>query len=95
MNEKFNTPRAYMFRMRMHELLNQAVDAGAVDGEDWDPEVLGFTVFGADPILQQNPSLVTDIVGYQLEGLGVADEYLCAIARGMKDRKSAEDMFRG
>lgn len=91
MNEDSNIPIAYMFRVRMHELLEKALADGIVSSDSWDPDALGFVVFGGDTLLQQFPSLVTDIVGYQLGGSGVTDSDLGAIYRGMRDRKSAEE----
>lgn len=90
-----NTPLAYKFQVRMQELLDMAKDDGIISSESWDPDVLGFVVYGGDPMLQQLPSLVADIVGYQRGGAGVTNSDLGAIIRGMKDRKIAEDMFRG
>ena len=93
MSDEGNIPIAYMFRVRMQELLDRARDDGIISSESWDPDVLGFVVYGGDRLLQQFPTLVTDIVGYQLGGAGVTDSDLGAIARGMRDRKSAEEFI--
>lgn len=81
------TPLAYQFRLRMHELLEKALADGTLVEGDRDSDTLGFTVFGGDPMLQQNPALVADIVGYQLGGEGITENDLDAIVQGMKSRK--------
>lgn len=95
MDENNNIPIAYMFRVRMQELLEKALADGIISSESWDPDVLGFVVFGGDTLLQQFPSLVTDIVGYELGGAGVRESDLGSIGRGMADRKSAEEFTWG
>lgn len=94
MNDDNKTPRAYMFRMRMHELLRKAMDDGTVNGEDWDPDTLGFSVFGGDPLLRQNPSLVADIIGYELGEAGVTDSDLDVIISGMNSRRYNDEFNR-
>ena len=87
MNDDNKTPLAYQFRERMRELVDAALEDGTVDEEYWDPDVLGFSVFGGDPLLQQNPSLVADIAGYQFGMSGVTNDELSPIIRGMESRK--------
>lgn len=88
MNEDNNDiPVAYKFRLRMHELMKKAMDEGAVKSEDWDPDVLGYTVFGGDQMLQQNTALVADIVGYELGGVGVTEGDVFAIMYAMDSRR--------
>lgn len=86
MDEDNKTPLAYKFRLRMPDLLLAALGNGTLEGEDWDPYVLGFTVFGGDPLLQQAPLLVADVIGYELGGSGVTDSDLDAIVQGMESR---------
>lgn len=91
MNDDNKTPLAYQFRLRMRELLDMALENGTLEGEDWDPDTLGFSVFGGDPLLQQNPALVADIVGYELGGSGVTNDDLSAVLRGMYSRKYSDE----
>ena len=86
MNEDYETPRAYKFRLRMQELMGKALADGILEDESWEPDTLGFVVFGGDPLLQQAPRLVADIVGYELGGSGVTDSDLYTIIRGMESR---------
>lgn len=86
MSEDNKTPLAYQFRLRMHELLQRALENGIIQGEGWNPYELGYTVFGEDPLLQESPRLVADIVGYQLGGNGTTEGDLAAIVRGMESR---------
>ena len=86
MNDDNKTPLAYQFRLRMKDLMEKAMIDGTINSDDWDPGVLGFTVFGGDPLLQQNPALVADIAGYELGGSGVTNDDLSAITRGMESR---------
>ena len=92
MNDANKTPLAYQFRLRMTELLDMAMEDGTLEGEDWDPDTLGFSVFGGDPLLQQNPALVADIVGYVFGGSGVTDSDLSTIIRGMESRMYADEL---
>lgn len=90
MNEDDKTPLAYQFRLRMKELLDMAMDNGIIERDRYDLDTLdsiGFTVFGGDPMLQQNPSLVADLVGYELGGSGVMEFDLVTIVQGMKARR--------
>lgn len=83
-------PVAYQFRLRMKELLDMAMDNGIIESDRYDLDTLdslGFTVFGGDPLLQQNPSLVADLVGYELGGSGVMEFDLVTIIQGMKARR--------
>ena len=89
-----NTPLAYQFRLRMHELMGMALEDGTLEGEDWDPDTLGFSVFGGDPLLQQNPALVADIVGYELGGSGATVADLAGIVQGMKTRMYDDEFNR-
>lgn len=91
MNEDDKTPLAYQFRLRMHELLDMALECGTLEGEEWDPDTIGSSVFGGDPLLQQSPLLVADIVGYVFGGSGVTDSDLSTIIRGMESRMYADE----
>lgn len=91
MNNDNKTPLADQFRLRMQELLDTALEDGTLEGEDWDPDTLGFSVFGGDPMLQQNPSMVSDIVGYELGGSGVTEADLVTVIRGMESRMYADE----
>ena len=91
MNDDNKTPLAYQFRLRMQELLDMALEDGTLEGEEWDPDTLGFSVFGGDSLLQQNPALVADIVGYVSGGSGVTDSDLSTIIRGMESRMYADE----
>lgn len=91
MSDEGNIPIAYQFRLRMHELMNKALKDGTLKGEGRDPDVLGYTVFGGDPLLQQNPALVADLVGYELGGSGVTEDDLTALIRGMEARRYADE----
>ena len=94
MNDDNKTPLAYQFRERMQELMFVALLDGTLDGEDWDPDTLGFSVFGGDPLLQQNPALVADIVGYELGGSGATNDDLSAVLCGMYSRKYNDEFNR-
>ena len=90
-------PLAYQFRVRMHELLCKAMDDGIIEMDQRDLDTLdsiGFTVFGGDPLLQQNPSLVADLVGYELGGSGVTEDDLDTIVQGMKARRYYDEFNR-
>ena len=95
MNDDNKTPLAYQFRLRMKDLTEKAMIDGTVDGDSWNPDVLGYTVYGGDSLLQQNPALVADIVGYELEGLGATEADLTAIIYGMKARRYNDEFNRG
>ena len=98
MNEDNKTPLAYQFRLRMHELLCKAMDDGIIERDRYDLDTLdslGFTVFGGDPLLQQNPSLVADLVGYELGGSGVTEGDLATVVQGMKARRYYDEFNRG
>lgn len=91
------TPLAYQFRMRMHELLEKAMADGIIERDRYDLDTLdsmGFDVFGGDPLLQQNPVLVADLIGYELGGSGVTNGDLDAIVRGMKARRYNDEFNR-
>lgn len=94
MNDDNKTPLAYQFRLRMHELMGMALEDGTLEGEDWDPDTLGFSVFGGDPLLQQNPSLVADIVGCWLGGSGFTEADTIEVMRGMESRMYADEFNR-
>ena len=94
MNDDNKTPLAYQFRLRMHELMGMAMEDGTLEGEYWDPDTLGFSVFGGDPLLQQNPSLVADIIGYELGGSGATEEDTIEVMRGMEARMYADEFNR-
>ena len=90
-------PIAYQFRLRMHELLCKAMDDGIIERDQRDLDTLdsiGFTVFGGDPLLQQNPSLVADLVGYELGGLGVTENDLVTVVQGMRARRYYDEFNR-
>lgn len=88
------TPMAYKIRLRMGELLHKAMDDGTIDEEDWDLYVLGFTVLGGDPLLQQAPLLAAYIICYELGGLGVTEGDLVTIIQGMKTRRYHDEFNR-
>ena len=97
MNEYDEAPLAYQFRLRMHELLCKAMDDGIIERDRCDLDtldVLGFTVFGGDPLLQQNPPLVADLVGYELGGSGATEADLVTVVRGMKARRYNDEFNR-
>lgn len=97
MNEDDKTPLAYQFRLRMKELLDMAMDNGIIERDRYDLDTLdsmGFTVFGGDPLLQQNPSLVADLVGYELGGSGVMEFDLDTIVQGMTARRYNDEFNR-
>lgn len=94
MNDDNKTPLAYQFRMRMNELLDMLPEDGAITGGDWDPDAIGFSVFGGDPLLQRSPSLVADIIGYELGGEGITEDDLDAIISGMRSRSYADEFNR-
>ena len=95
MNDDNKTPLAYQFRERMRELMFGEILDRVLIGEDWDPVTLGFSVFGGDPLLQQNPSLVADIFVYELGGSGVTDSDLSTIVQEMEARKYADYVNQG
>ena len=97
MNEYDEAPLAYQFRLRMHELLCKAMDDGIIEKDRCDLDTLdsiGFTVFGGDPLLQQNPALVADLVGYELGGSGVTEGDLATVVQGMKARRYYDEFNR-
>lgn len=95
MSDEDKTPLAYQFLLRMLELLEKALADGSFNAEGWNPYELGFTVFGVDPMLQQNPSLVAEIVGHELGGSGVTEGDLEAIMRGMGSRRYIDEFYKG
>lgn len=95
MDEEDQTPRAYKFRLRMQELIDMALEDGAISRYRWDPDVLGFTVFGGDPLLRQNPELVADIIGYEFGGEGVTKDDIGTIVQEMEVRKYADYVNQG
>ena len=95
MNDDNKTPLAYQFRLRILELLKRALDDGIVQGEDWNPDELGYKVFGGDPLLQENPRRVADIVGYHLGRVGATEDDLTALIRGMESRRYTDEFNRG
>lgn len=92
MNDDNKTPLAYQFRLRMHELLAEALVDGTINGKDWDFDNLGYTVFGGDSLLQLHPPLVADIMGYELGDVGITKDDLTALIRGM-DARLYKDVF--
>ena len=95
MNDDNKAPLAYQFRLRMQDLMFGALLDGIVGGENWNPYELGYTAFGGDPLLQQNPALVEDLIGYELGGSGFTEDDLVAITRGMKARRYNDEFNRG
>ena len=85
---------AFRFQMRMLELIEASLADGTLDEDGWDPDALGFAVFGGDPLLGENPELVADIVGDQLRGSGITEGDLTAIMRGMEDRAASDEAIR-
>lgn len=94
MNDDNKTPLAYQFRVRMQELVDMALGDGTIEAGDWDPVTLGYAVFGGDSLLQQNPALVADIVGYRFGGVGITNDDLFAVLRGMEDRMANDEFNR-
>ena len=95
MSEDDKTPRAYKFRLRMHYLIQAALEDGTIARDRWYPDDLGFRVFGGDPLLQQNPALVADIIGYEFGEEGVTNDDLDAIVQGMVTRAYADEFNQG
>lgn len=95
MDEEDQTPLAYKFRIRMHYLIQAALEDGTIARDRWDPDVLGFEVFGGDPMLQQNPSRVADIIGYEFGGEGVTKDDMGTIVQEMEARKYADYVNQG
>mgnify|MGYP001758448907 CR=1 FL=1 len=96
MNDDNKTPLAYQFRMRMRDLLLKGITEGTTDGDadHLDFDVLGYTVYGGDQLLQQNPSLVADLIGYELGGLGVTEDDLVTIVQAMMSRRYNDEFNR-